>query len=324
MDQWIHFEPVEAGRLPFATNAKEQAALHDCLEAFSRWIEEELIGTLAKAGLPCPLALQEILVQLQSPTPSLLKRAFLWFRRQEVSGLEDAAQKTQNPDILASLEERRRVLDSIVSASLFQETPAHPPLHLTQFLTFEAAQSLQKMRPLLPRQYDEVFHLVNAASLFLPDLAYFREQCGARGLSLVVASLDIDNLRGLNQRYGNATITRELLPSFLSTIEAHLFGRGQVYGFGRDDYSLLLPNTDESSAVILLASLQEELKKRTYRAERYPTISIGCMALTEDSWLSEQEVLSWVEKAKRHAKNPGGKDCIAVASSASLSIVWPR
>ncbi len=310
---------------------EEQEALRACTRTFARWVREEILDALEEAGLPAPPELLALVGELSEPGPPLLKRAVIFSRPVHVGELEARAEKTHSPALLAELDARRRALDALTQEPWFLQTRPCPLPRLTAYLTPEAAEASRAGRapPFLPHRYDATFHILTAAELFGPDLAYFREQCRERDIPLSLASMDIDDLRVQNAMYGEAAVSRKLLPRFLSALEAHIFGRGHVYGFGRDDYAILLPNVDEEAATLLLGQFQAKIQALDYEdIEAHPTVSIGFFTVREDCWLTAREILARVSLAKQHAKGPGARNCVVTfqggAKAEHLAVVWPE
>jgi diguanylate cyclase (GGDEF)-like protein len=215
--------------------------------------------------------------------------------------------------MLATLDASRVAIDELRLALAKHEPPSLP--RLTDHLTLEAALSARDSLPFrwLPRALDPVSRILLDASLFQPDLAYLRDRCALRGLPLALAAMDLDDLRVINSQYGEREVDRRLLPPLLRVLEALVFGRGHAYGFGRDDYAVLLPNADEAEAARLLMQFQAKLAVLDYPGLAVrPTVSIGLVVIMPDDGRTARELVAAVELAKRHAKHPGGKNCVAV------------
>src|ERR1035437_842363 len=119
----------------------------------------------------------------------------------------------------------------------FENSPTERMPQLTDFVSLQAALEVLGGRfTLLERQFDEKFNILQAPTLLQADLAYYRGHCELRGASLAVGYLDIDNFKSnFNSRYGETVVDRNVLPRFMMSIEALVFGRGHAYRYGGDE-----------------------------------------------------------------------------------------
>ena len=103
---------------------------------------------------------------------------------------------------------------------------------LTDFLTIQRAEQILLENDNWPvkREYDEKFHILNSPSLFWGDVKHFRAACELRGKQISIAFLDIDSFKGFNDTHGEMTVDRDLLPKFMSELEAHVFSHGTLIG----------------------------------------------------------------------------------------------
>ena len=164
---------------------------------------------------------------------------------------------------------------------------------------------------LLPRQHDEKFHILQAPSLFLPDLAYFRAKCEDRETPLAIAFLDIDHFKQFNTNHTETKIDRNLLPRFMQTIEAHVFHHGYGYRQGGDEYLILVPSLSRPLAIALLDELRCKLADLEYPdIKERTTVSIGLCIVEPDCPLTDRELRDCASQAKKFAKDRG-RNCIA-------------
>ena len=78
-----------------------------------------------------------------------------------------------------------------------------------------------------------------APRLFFDDLEEVRSAAEIRGLPFAVSFLDIEFFKAINDRYTEPTVDRDLLPTFMRCMEAHVYGRGRAYRQGGDEYVVL-------------------------------------------------------------------------------------
>jgi diguanylate cyclase (GGDEF)-like protein len=158
----------------------------------------------------------------------------------------------------------------------------------------------------LDRQYDEKFHLLQAPSLFLPDLHYYRIKCGMRGVPVAIAFLDIDKFKDFNTAVGETHVDWHVLPVFMRALESHIYGHGYAYRFGGDEYILLMPNTEASMATEFLLRLMRRIGAiRFYGTELTVTVSIGVSIADRNCHLTDEELRKKAEQAKNFAKKEG-------------------
>jgi diguanylate cyclase (GGDEF)-like protein len=292
----------------------------DCTEHALRCLQTEFVDAMAELGLDVPTEVSGLLDEFtrlraaldSNDAPSLptLARALAIGRRAWAETLEARALATHHADTLAAIDEQLAAIDALLGS--LPEPP--PPPRIVDHLTLATALRVRESRtPWLPRSYDPVSRILLNSELFAPDLAHLRDRCSLRELPLALAGFDLDDLRPINARFGERQVDRHLLAPLLTALDRQLYGHAQGYGFGRDDYALLRPNTDEPAAVELGKRLQATLATLPYpRIDARPTISIGIVIIGPEDHRTTRELLRDLELAKRHAKRVGGKNCIAV------------
>ncbi len=125
-----------------------------------------------------------------------------------------------------------------------------------------------------------------------------------------VAYIDIDDFKKFNTTYGEPQVDRDVLPRFMSALEAHLFSHGYAYRYGGDEYVALLPNRSCSQATDLFLAFQKKLEPLEYfDVKDRVRISVGICEVTEDCALTGHEVEERAAYAKSVVKNKG-KNCI--------------
>ncbi len=238
----------------------------------------------------------------------LIKRIILASRLHKATELEKLREKTSHLEILERLDEVIKPLDDLARRPWFLEaTPVHVP-RLTDYLDLERIEKKYSQELRLPeREYDEKFHILQAPSLFLRDLRYYREKCALRGTAVAVAFLDIDDFKKkFNTPYGETKVDRNVLPRFMRALEAHVAFHGHAYRQGGDEYMILLPGLSKSLAITFL----DELRTRQGDLE-YPeiaartTVSIGLCVADPDCPLTDRELRERANMAEAFAKRAG-------------------
>lgn len=262
----------------------------------------ELLGQLSI--LERQLEIRQKPVRVHDAHSGLLKRILIDQRRENAEAIDVPLQKAVDGQIIAMLKRDLHFIEYMMQAPWFQDAEALRVPVLTDFLSIRHAEAaLPELLVLKPREYDEKFHILEAPSLFLPDLSYYRKRCRFRGASIAVAYIDIDDFKSFNTKYTETKVDLNLLTPFMEAIEAHVFSHGHAYRFGGDEYLLTLPNMDRPWAAGFLRSLQERIAGASYRGiPRAPTISIGLCPVDVDCFLTDREVLGRANQAKNHAK----------------------
>lgn len=235
---------------------------------------------------------------------SLLKRVLIDQRRENAEAIDLPLSKVVDPQVIRLLKRELFSLEHLMSADWFLETEAVRIPELTDYLSIRHAEAaLPTPLTLRDREYDEKFHILEAPSLFLPDLAYYRRRARFRGVPVAVAYLDIDDFKSWNTRYGETRVDIDLLAPFMEAIEAHVFSHGHAYRFGGDEYVLTLPNMAPEWSVPFLRALQERISTTAYRGiPRGPTVTMGLVTVEVDCVLTDREVQERANMAKNHAK----------------------
>ncbi len=243
-------------------------------------------------------------VRVHDAHAPLLKRALIEARREQARAIDGPLQKTTDGQVIRMLRRELQLVEHLMSASWVGGiVPLRVPA-LTDYLSIRHAEAaLPEPLTLLPREYDEKFHILEAPALFLPDLAYYRRRCRFRGAPIAVGYVDIDDFKEFNTRHGETRVDLDLLAPFMEAIEAHVFGHGHAYRFGGDEYVLLLPNMGRAWAVDFLRGLQARIATAPYRRiPKGPTISIGLAVALVDTPFIDREILERANAAKGHAK----------------------
>jgi diguanylate cyclase (GGDEF)-like protein len=300
----------------------EAAAFARYVGRFGDRLQREVVGPLAAQlrGVQ-PSEVSELLEQLALVTraleirakrvwihaahQSLLKRVLIDQRREVAEAIDVPLQKTVDMKVTQQIRRELLSLEHLMSGEWFEATtPLRVPA-LTDYLSIRHAEAaLPEVLQLSPREYDEKFQILEAPSLFLPDLAYYRRRCRFRDASIAVAFLDIDDFKSFNTRHTETKIDRVLLAPFMEALEAHVFAHGHAYRFGGDEYVLLLPNMMPEWALAFVRSLQARLAQVRYAGiDRGPTLSAGLVVVDVECWFTEREILARANEAKQFAKS---------------------
>lgn len=234
-------------------------------------IERDITAGLGTYSPPPPVSVDD----QECP---LLKLAIVHHRRTLADLIEEQTRRTFHPQLIKSLSSQLKPYEDLMKEFWLENSPMERMPQLTDFVTLQAAlEVLGDRSTLLERQFDEKFHILQAPTLLQADLAYYRDHCELRGASLAVGYLDIDNFKkNFNSRYGETVVDRSVLPRFMMSIEALLFGRGHAYRYGGDEYAIVLPGLQQSAAIDALDELRLRVKELKYiGVDEITTVSIG-------------------------------------------------
>lgn len=238
----------------------------------------------------------------------LLKRILIDQRRDSAEAIDGPLQKAVDEKMISALKRDLHFIEYMMDAPWFRDASVTRIPMLTDYLSIRHAEAAMA-EPLVmrAREYDEKFHILEAPSLFLPDLAYYRQRCRFRRAPVAVAYIDIDDFKAFNTKYTETKVDLHLLTPFMETIEAHVFSHGHAYRFGGDEYLLALPNMAQPFAELFLRDLQHRILQASYRGiDGAPTISIGLCVVDTDCFLTDREVLERANWAKNFAKAQAG------------------
>lgn len=131
-------------------------------------------------------------------------------------------------------------------------------------------------------------------------------------LELSLAVLDLDNFKSYNDRYGHVCgdeILRKTASLIQSRVrEADLFART-----GGEEFALLLPETDLSSALTFMELIRQVIEKMDVRcndASVMATVTIGVSSFQTSRPISPTQIFSRADSAMYQGKH-AGKNCVS-------------
>jgi len=147
--------------------------------------------------------------------------------------------------------------------------------------------------------HDHLTGLNNRRS-FRAELKLAFRHARNRNLDLVVAFVDVDNFKAVNDGFGHAAGDR-LLTKFADVLTGGRAG-DEVFRIGGDEFAILLPETDEQAAAIALERLRSEVESTVLPV----TMSCGIAAISHEvddiDELCERADIALYE-AKRSGRN---------------------
>jgi len=221
--------------------------------------------------------------------------------------VETHRQRAVHPELLGKVDAQLAPYDNVLRRDWFRQADkAHVP-HLRDYFPLELLEA-EEPRNEVRRVLDEKFHILQAPSLFLPDLEGSRRAGGLRRISCAVVYLDVDDFKQVNREFGEPFVDRNILPVLMRALEGHVYGRGRAYRFGGDEYILLLENTTVEEADDFLERLRSKVERLSFLGTRVDfklTVSIGFVIVAPDCHLTDKEIESKAAAAKQAAKQSG-------------------
>jgi diguanylate cyclase (GGDEF)-like protein len=127
------------------------------------------------------------------------------------------------------------------------------------------------------------------------------------GRPITLIYIDVDNFKHLNDHYGHAT-GDELLKTIGMTLETSVRSTDMAARLGGDEFAVLLPETDEANAGIIVAKLRQNLEKAIGPKGWPVTFSFGVVTfpIALDSM---EEMIKRADEFMYEAKR-GGKSAV--------------
>lgn len=121
-----------------------------------------------------------------------------------------------------------------------------------------------------------------------------------------VAYLDLDNFKHVNDQYGHKK-GDELLISVVNCLEEHLRKTDVIARMGGDEFTILLPATDQEAVKVVIQKVREDLS-RLSNINKWPTtFSMGVLTCSHGD-CSLDEIISRADKLMYEVKNAGKND----------------
>lgn len=128
--------------------------------------------------------------------------------------------------------------------------------------------------------------------------------------ALVVAIIDIDNFKLINDLHGHPTGDEALIRT-AKEIQSTLRSVDVVGRLGGDEFAVVLPDTQENDAALVLQRVQQRLHELLNRYDTQASASIGAIIAASDNVLGATDLLSKADQVLYSIKN-NGKDSFRI------------
>jgi len=123
------------------------------------------------------------------------------------------------------------------------------------------------------------------------------------GFALTLAYIDADNFKSVNDRFGHS-VGDVLLRKVVESLKSNVRANDTVARLGGDEFAILMPETDESSAMEIVRRIQRLLVSLMQENGWDVTFSIGVITCI-DPGLSVDQILKQVDAAMYSVKKLG-------------------
>ena len=136
------------------------------------------------------------------------------------------------------------------------------------------------------------------------DLDQYHNQFNRNGSTCTLLILDLDHFKSVNDEYGHSAGDTALI-NLVKVIQSTINTPDNLYRFGGEEFVLLLPGINNSSAAEVANQLRKKIEQTTIIGTRAITISCGIAKLqrneTIDQWIKRAD--SMLYQAKINGRN---------------------
>lgn len=139
----------------------------------------------------------------------------------------------------------------------------------------------------------------------------------------VVAIVDVDNFKSINDRYGHQ-IGDICLKKIAHTMRAELRSDDIIGRYGGEEFIIILPDTSESNGNDIIARIRksiESIAMPCFDNSLQLSASFGFITIRKDSTLMVDEIICSADKALNLAKQTG-KNKVVVYDRSVMGAVW--
>lgn len=148
-------------------------------------------------------------------------------------------------------------------------------------------------------------HLTGAVNRrFFSYLAHSEmDRCQRYRHPFTIVYFDIDNFKYINDNFGHL-VGDQVLRSVVNVLRKHIRSTDQIARLGGDEFALLLPETDQSTARIVLQVIRSVLSEEMLSSNWPVTFSVGVLTCT-DAPSSTDSLVAMADKLMYEVKNSG-------------------
>ena len=108
-------------------------------------------------------------------------------------------------------------------------------------------------------------------------LNFLREQlkiCKQKNLHITICYIDIDNLKGINDKYGHRKGDKVIV-SVVNLIKDNIRNSDRIMRIGGDEFVIIFPNCSADQAEIIVDRIKERLKEVKWEADDEHVVSFS-------------------------------------------------
>lgn len=183
----------------------------------------------------------------------------------------------------------------------------------------EPAELLSRVEGIMKKQHNKNTEIFTDELTGAFNRKYFtkrfeeeRQRHQRQGKVFSIAFMDLDRFKEINDSYGHL-FGDEVLQEFVKGISQELREYDQVFRYGGDEFIILLPETTEEDAYMVVERIRKSLKEKVFtpKEETEYRISFSCgIAVLKDQELSMSQLLEKADAALYRAKEQGRNQTI--------------